>query len=209
MALRTSIQPFSEVLAAGAVQKLNAYGRFLTITSISGASSILVRLPGQAFVPLQTALSYELPQGSECDHIQIKNDTGSTVTVTLYLSEGPIYQSPGSEIVGTLEDHTTLLTSILAALGGSAYAMAAIGPVAVGTSAVSVVAARASMRKVVLESDPQNTGIIYFGLTSGVTTSSGYFAKLVPGGSVPIETTDKQIYAISDTAGQSVVGFEE
>jgi hypothetical protein len=199
----SSIQPFERTLAASAVERIHAYGRFLTILQITNADEAYVQLPGQPFVPLDPAVSFELPQGSQFDHIQIKNPSTTTaITVKFYLSEAPVVAGPGATLVDLLSDIKT-------ALVGTGTAVATIGPTTVGTAQVQLVAAAATARKVVIQAKSTNTDSIFVGLDNTVTTAANYIAELLPGGSVTIESTTSAIHAISGTAGQSAGGFVE
>lgn len=78
------------------------------------------------------------------------------------------------------------------------------GQTSVGVSAVQVQSSSQVCRHgVQVKANMGNTGIIYVGHSSGVTTSNGY--ELGPGESVfvPIDNVNK-VYVISDTASQGI-----
>lgn len=79
------------------------------------------------------------------------------------------------------------------------------GNVTVGTSEVEMTFT-GTTKSVFVQSDPDNTGIIWVGLT-GITNSGGSaFVQLEPGDGITYDLNDASaaIYAISDTAGQNV-----
>jgi hypothetical protein len=81
------------------------------------------------------------------------------------------------------------------------------GQVSVGTSAVQLTTAiRTLLRGVTIKSIAGNSGKVYVGNTSAVTTSTGY--ELSAGNSAIFPTKDPQhLWIISDTASQMVCWF--
>ncbi len=79
------------------------------------------------------------------------------------------------------------------------------GPVTVGTSQVELTFT-GTTQSIMIQSDPDNTGRIWFGLT-GISNSGGSaFAQLEPGDAVSMDLNDAAaaLFAISDTASQTV-----
>lgn len=73
----------------------------------------------------------------------------------------------------------------------------------IGTSAVLVLAANTSRKAFMVSAPAANTGKIYIGFTSGLTTSKG-IAELQPGMSLMLDDYQGTVYAISGTAAQSL-----
>ena len=79
------------------------------------------------------------------------------------------------------------------------------GPVAVGTTEVELIFTGVT-QSILVQSDPDNTGKVWLGLT-GITSSGGNaFAQLEPGSSMSLEYNDAtaSLYVISDSASQNV-----
>lgn len=77
----------------------------------------------------------------------------------------------------------------------------------VGTSAISLLAANADRKSALIQSDLANTGIIYIGFNSTVS-SSKKVAAILPGGSYSVDDYAGALYAISGVAGQLVSASE-
>ena len=77
----------------------------------------------------------------------------------------------------------------------------------IGTSASLVLASNSNRKSFVVQSKESNTGLIYLGFGSSVT-SSKWFKQLEPGETFGLSNILAPIYAISDTAGQ-LLGYGE
>jgi len=80
------------------------------------------------------------------------------------------------------------------------------GPVTVGTAQVEMTFT-GTTKSLSIQSDPDNTGIVWVGLTGVTNTGGNAFAQLEPGASFEADLNDASaaIYAISDTASQNVL----
>lgn len=119
--------------------------------------------------------------------IQLEWEAQSGVTATLFLSYTDavtVAPRPFKQIV------TSSIGSGLS-----------VDDVTVGTSAVLVLASNATRQKALVQSDQGNSGQIFVG-PSGVAATDGI--ELSPGESLEIDGTTAAVYAISDTAAQTV-----
>jgi len=78
-------------------------------------------------------------------------------------------------------------------------------PVTVGTTAVELTST-GTTRSISIQSDQDNTGKVWFGLSNVTNAGANAFGRLDPGRAVTIELDDSSnaIYAVSDTAAQKV-----
>lgn len=194
-----SIQKFDQSIADGALETINAYGRFLTIVSIVGNGSLDVALPGETFVALDPQISYGLPQDRAFDHIRLRNESGASIAYKLYLSEQPMEINMAG-IQATLAD-------ILEALTGAGSTLAYIPQATVGTTAVKILDAASKPRDIVLNQEyPGGSNYVWYGIDNTVT-SSKWIAQTMPGGSMKIEGHTGEIWAIAGAASEYVGGY--
>lgn len=78
-------------------------------------------------------------------------------------------------------------------------------PVTIGTTAVEITFT-GTTSSIMIESDVENTGFVYVGKSNVTNSGANAMTKLEPGASITIELNDSSnaIYAVSDTAGQTV-----
>ena len=85
------IQYYSYVIAAGEIQDVHAWNKFLTILANSASNNIDVSLDNQPFTTFKPGIAYEIPEGVQL--IQIKNTAGTSTTVEFYLSEEMVHDN--------------------------------------------------------------------------------------------------------------------
>lgn len=80
------------------------------------------------------------------------------------------------------------------------------GPITVGTTQVEMTFT-GTTKSIMIQSDPDNTGRVWFGITGVTNTGGNAFAQLEPGDAVTMDLNDvsNALYAISDTASQNVL----
>ena len=79
------------------------------------------------------------------------------------------------------------------------------GPVTVGTTAVEMTFTGVT-QSIMIQSDPDNTGRVWFGGATIDSTGANALGQLEPGDAVTMDLNDAAaaVYAVSDTASQNV-----
>ena len=196
--MNQSLVRINESIAPDAICMIWAYAKMLTITGLTGANEIDIAYPGGNFVPHENHLSYELPQGENFDHIQLRNRSSSTVVVQGYLSQGRIDGS-NSNVLAVLEQ-------IRDNAEGVGDTISYIPEVTVQTTAVQIVAAATEPRDVIICHEyPGSGNYVWYG-TDNTVTKSKWIGQTLPGGSFKIDGYSGAIWAISDTGATEKIG---
>lgn len=86
-------EPYTRVIPAGGMINLPFMGRFITLLENDLSIDPQVGIDQAYKGSLPKGLSVELPSGEVFKYIQIHNPSGSTMTITLALSVGRIYDN--------------------------------------------------------------------------------------------------------------------
>lgn len=84
---------FTIVLAAGESRKINKLGKYVTILSNSNADDPRIQINGQQGGKIPSGLSLELPETEDFDRIELKNESASSMTLEVAISNGKIIDS--------------------------------------------------------------------------------------------------------------------
>ena len=195
-----SYQYFKRMIAAGEIIDINAFGSLITLLKTDGTKNILISIAGQSFQELPAGISVKLLPGEFFTKLQFQNTEASPVTIEFTLATGNINDN---RISASLQQ---VLENVRDELKGSASG-ADNAKATVGVAAVVVLAANTSRKAFIVSAPAANTGKIYIGFTSGITTSKG-IAELQAGMSLMLDDYQGTVYAISDTAAQSLYNGE-
>lgn len=149
--------------------QVNAIGRYCFVETGATIGEVTVRVQGRNGalladdMPIVTGASYDW--GESSDRIVLKNSTGGSIQVTVWLGDG----------LGTLNLQSSTVTMDAHATFDS------LADVTLATAASHDIAADAARRELILEGDAANTGDLRIRDQSG-TTDEG--KKLKPGESV-------------------------
>ena len=194
--ISTIYQYFKRAVAAGETARISVWGNYLTLLSTTGASNIQLSINGQPMQEIPQGLSVKLPGQENFKYIELYNSEAAAVTIELSLSSGEIGDARASASL------LTVMQAVRDELKGSAAGLDN-AKAAVGVAAVLVLAANTARKAFLVTAPKANTGIIYIGLTAGLTTSKG-IAELQAGMSLMLDDYQGTVYAISDTAAQSL-----
>lgn len=170
----------SRTIAAGGFSRIGAYGKYITIVSIS-ASTVLFGIddePPQQIVPgLQFAIdrSYQ--------RLTLMNTGGVPSTVVIYIGDVPITLASDSQFTAILASLMAIQTKT--ALQGPYGTVVEVGQTLVaqtGVGSTQIIAANALNCEVEIVCDMANGGYVYLGETNAVTLAAS-ITEMQAGGS--------------------------
>ncbi len=192
-----TLQPFTEIIAAGERAVIHHYARMLTILANTASETIYVGIGEMEPVPLKAGLQYELEQGDNFDRIVLLNNDASSTTVSIILSNG-IVRDNRLTITGSVFSDLLEASRPADTIETPAPVTAPASP----TAAISI-AADADQREIEI----QNNGSydVYVG-DSAVAAATGRGIKITPGSS-RILSTNAAVYLQAVAAGSSAVSY--
>lgn len=183
-------------IAAGKSSTIYGYNNFITLLECSESGGVRVGIGQHATGKLLKGLSVELPQGESFDYLTFYNDTANTMTLTVMLSIGRVYDN---RLVLTGTDP---LSVIQVQLQGNTAA-GSYGQAIVGTPTAKILNANAGRVGFSIQAKNSNTGNVYLGFTNGVTDLN-WFVQLQAGMSLNLDNYRGEIWAIADVTAQYV-----
>lgn len=186
----------STIIAAGGSYTIYDLGRWFTMLSITGATQVGVSLDDESPQLLPAQLPFEVPAGAH--KITLTNPALVPVTVETVISDAQIMDTRTNTILGlilaSLGPFTTvtpIADTLLAATGG------------LGTL---IIAANAARRRIVIEANDANAGIVYLGDTNAVSNVNKASTLIALGCWTEVYTG--AVYGVGNDALETVHGYE-
>jgi hypothetical protein len=148
---------------------------------------------------LYRAMGFETP----FDRMFITTPAGQTGTITV------VYATEAPELMRVIDNRSSTslgMNQLVAELQGDATPEN-WGEVTVGAAAVQLLAANTNRKACWIDSDPNNTGIVYLGFDNTVTTAAGgniWFKALMANGGWGVDDYRGAIFGIATAAGQLI-----
>ncbi|MFA5101118.1 MAG: hypothetical protein WC547_09575, partial [Candidatus Omnitrophota bacterium] len=143
--MKSSYRYFTFTLAAGAVQQLGIYGKFIRVLSCSVATNPQMSIQNEGYEIIPAGIAVELPQADDFSYVSFYNSGGVAMTLEVCFSSGIIHDSRLS-LSGTVN---TSDANLLEQLKGDAapenWGLVAVSSGAGGTEVVASNAARKSV----------------------------------------------------------------
>jgi len=169
----------SRTIAAGGFSRIGAYGRYITIVSIS-ASTVAMGIDDEP--PQQIVPGLQFPIDQSYQRLTLWNTGGVPSTVVLYIGDVPMTLASDSQFTAILAALTAIQTKT--ALQGPYGTLVEVGQTLVaqtGVGSTQIVAANALNCEVEIVCDMGNAGYIYLGETNAVTAANS-FTEIQAGG---------------------------
>lgn len=189
-------QPYSFEVAAGGVEFLEAYGRYLTLLANDQTDKIKIKVGNMMIGELPKGTSIELPPGDSFHRIAFINDYGSDMAIEVAVSMGKIHFNELAQI-------DTLLTAIRNELQGGTLMADWNRLSLVATTATQVLAANTSRKSFIVQSRSSNVEEIFLGTDNTLSGTKG-FAALTPGQVLGCDDYRGAVWAYSNGAGQQL-----
>ncbi len=186
------------IVLANNIYVLSHYANFLALLENDQATDVRVQIgDGFAVADMPKGLSVELPRDKKFKSLTFENTTGTDMVIKVALSIGRVFDN---RLVLT---SSSVFAEILGELQGD-QAFETIGAEkTVGVAAGEILNTNATRKGCIVQSKSSNTGIIYIGFDSTVT-STLWLAELQPGASFSIDDYRGDIWAIATIAAQKM-----
>lgn len=170
----------SRTIAAGGFSRIGAYGKYITVVSIS-ASTVLLGIDDEP--PQQIVPGLQFPIVQNYQRLTLWNTGAVNSTVVLYIGDVPMQLASDSQFTAILAALTAIQTKV--ALQGPYGTIVEVGQTVVaqtGVGATQIITANALNCEVEIVCDAGNAGYIYLGETNAVTLAAS-FTELQAGAS--------------------------
>jgi len=183
---------FNPTIAAGQRVPISAYGRFISILSITGAATVRMAIDADSFETVPTMISIDC-EDRKYATIVFENNTAAAITVEVLLSETRVYNDRSAITLSNLTNLTQLALTNVAQTG-------------IGTTVLF--AANPARQEVQITADQGNAGMVFLGRNVANCTMANCFDQLTRLGKFWSNIYKGEIRACGNDAAENVVGYE-
>jgi len=195
----------ARTIAAGARERIGAYGRYITVIGIS-ASTITLSIQDDDEQLLVNGIQIDC-QDRRYDHFVLHNTGGVASTVTLYLSETIVVDLRDNALIAALAASAAAIEQEISG-GAAPVQLANLALPASPAAGAQVFAANAARTEVEVTAPETNGGFVYLGITAARCTAGDKFFVLYPGGIWWSSRYKGAIFASGNDALEMVNGKE-